>query len=160
MKILNIYKKHIPLIIIPLVLTLSSAQEEDPLGLSANTALQKINSQYGQYFADKIVEMRGLRGQSQPREWTVVVNDERSQLRLRTVRVSGMCYERGFECVDLLPFNVLRTRARIIAKAGWKTNHRPKAAEKKTINGKLSLPLAQAAWSAQTRPVPPSARSR
>ena len=88
MKILNIYKKHIPLIIIPLVLTLSSAQEDDPLGLSSNTALQKLNSQYGQYFADKIVEMRGLRGQSQPREWTVVVNDERSQLRLRTVRVS------------------------------------------------------------------------
>ena len=88
MKILNIYQKHIFLIIFPLVLTLSSAQEDDPLGLSSNTALQKINSQYGQYFADKIVEMRGLRGQSQPREWTVVVNDERSQLRLRTVRVS------------------------------------------------------------------------
>ena len=62
MKILNIYKKHIPLIIIPLVLTLSSAQEDDPLGLSSNTALQKLNSQYGQYFADKIVEMRGLMG--------------------------------------------------------------------------------------------------
>tara|TARA_B100000965_G_C19588938_1_gene757084 strand:+ start:992 stop:1762 length:771 start_codon:yes stop_codon:yes gene_type:complete len=88
MKIINIYPKQILLLIFPLFLTFSSAQEDDPLGLSANAALQKIQAQYGQYFADKIVEIRGFRGQSQPREWTVVVNDERSQLRLRSVRVS------------------------------------------------------------------------
>ena len=71
------------------IVTVSMAQEDDPLGLSSSTVLKRIYSQYGQYFADKIVELRGVKGQSQPKEWKIVVHDERSQRRLRTVIISG-----------------------------------------------------------------------
>ena len=81
--------KTIHLIIFTIILAFSNAQEDDPLGVSSSKALQRVQLQFGEYFADKVVEMRGIRGQSQPREWTIVVNDERSQFRLRTVRVDS-----------------------------------------------------------------------
>ncbi len=86
--------------------SVSMAQEDDPLGLSSSAVLKRINSQYGQYFADKIVEMRGTRGQSQPREWTIIVNDERSQRRLRTVVVAGDRIRDAGETLDYYPDNL------------------------------------------------------
>ena len=89
MKIMIFDLKTIYLIIFTVILAFSNAQEDDPLGVSSSKALQRVQLQFGEYFADKVVEMRGIRGQSQPREWTIVVNDERSQFRLRTVRVDA-----------------------------------------------------------------------
>lgn len=89
MKIFTIDTKKISLLIFPVILAFSHAQQDDPLGVSSSKALERIQLQFGQYFADKVVEMQGLRGQSQPREWTIVVNDERSQFRLRSVRVDA-----------------------------------------------------------------------
>ena len=88
------------------IVTVSMAQEEDPLGLSSSTVLKRIYSQYGQYFADKIVELRGVKGQSQPREWKIVVHDERSQRRLRTVIVSGDRIRDEGETLDYYPDNL------------------------------------------------------
>lgn len=87
--------KTIYLIIFTIILAFSNAQEDDPLGVSSSKALQRVQLQFGEYFADKVVEMRGIQDRSlrkewtQPREWTIVVNDERSQFRLRTVRVDA-----------------------------------------------------------------------
>ena len=89
MKIMTFDPKTIYLIIFTIILAFSNAQEDDPLGVSSSKALQRVQLQFGEYFADKVVEMRGIRGQSQPREWTIVVNDERSQFRLRTVRIDA-----------------------------------------------------------------------
>ena len=88
------------------IVTTSIAQEDDPLGLSSSTVLKRIYSQYGQYFADKIVELRGVKGQSQPREWKIVVHDERSQRRLRTVIVSGDRIRDEGETLDYYPDNL------------------------------------------------------
>ncbi|MDP6860151.1 MAG: hypothetical protein QF426_10040, partial [Verrucomicrobiales bacterium] len=88
------------------IVTTSMAQEDDPLGLSSSTVLKRIYSQYGQYFADKIVELRGVKGQSQPREWKIVVHDERSQRRLRTVIVSGDRIRDEGETLDYYPDNL------------------------------------------------------
>ena len=88
------------------IVTVSMAQEEDPLGLSSSTVLKRIYSQYGQYFADKIVELRGVKGQSQPREWKIVVHDERSQRRLRTVIISGDRIRDEGETLNYYPDNL------------------------------------------------------
>ena len=95
MKIMTFDPKTIYLIIFTIILAFSNAQEDDPLGVSSSKALQRVQLQFGEYFADKVVEMRGIQDRSlrkewtQPREWTIVVNDERSQFRLRTVRVDA-----------------------------------------------------------------------
>ena len=88
------------------IVTVSMAQEDDPLGLSSSTVLKKIYTQYGQYFADKIVELRGVKGQSQPREWKIVVHDERSQRRLRTVIISGDRIRDEGETLNYYPDNL------------------------------------------------------
>ena len=88
------------------IVTASMAQEDDPLGLSSSTVLKRIYSQYGQYFADKIVELSGVKGQSQPREWKIVVHDERSQRRLRTVVISGDRIRDEGETLNYYPDNL------------------------------------------------------
>ena len=59
-------------------------------GITAKTALDRISAKYGPGMVGKIVEMKGARGQSQPMEWWIVVNDERSRYRLRTLWVGDV----------------------------------------------------------------------
>jgi hypothetical protein len=61
--------------------------QDDRRGIPARVALERIASSHGAAIIEKIVEMKGRRGQSQPREWWIVVRDERSSSRLRTMWV-------------------------------------------------------------------------
>jgi hypothetical protein len=59
-------------------------------GITARAALDRIAAKHSPDLVKKIVEMKGRRGQSQPREWWIVVHDERSPYRLRTMWVGDV----------------------------------------------------------------------
>lgn len=82
---------------------LSAFAQEDRRGVPARIALDRIAMRYGAPLVESIVEMTGRRGQSQPGEWWVVVRDERSRSRLRTMRVEdGRATDEG-ENKDFYP---------------------------------------------------------
>jgi len=64
--------------------------QDDRRGIPARVALDRIASRHGPALIERIVEMKGRRGQSQPREWWIVVRDERSSSRLRTMWVGDV----------------------------------------------------------------------
>ena len=69
---------------------LSSLSQEDRRGITARVALDRVAARHGAALIENIVEMKGRRGQSQPREWWIVVRDERSRSRLRTMWVGDV----------------------------------------------------------------------
>ena len=89
----SIYQKRIGL---PLLLLAGtwiaplSAQVAVPDGqVTALTALNRVNSRYGAQFVQKIVEMRGVRGQSQPEGWLLIAHDPMSETLLREFSIGG-----------------------------------------------------------------------
>jgi hypothetical protein len=79
----------------PIVLTLLAAALLSPLapaqgrdrGIPAKAALERIAAKHSPKLTERIVSMSGKRGQSQPREWWIVVHDDRAPYRLRTMWV-------------------------------------------------------------------------
>ncbi len=64
--------------------------QDDRRGIPARVALDRVAAKHGVAVIENIVEMKGRRGQSQPREWWIVVRDERSRSRLRTMWVGDV----------------------------------------------------------------------
>ena len=64
--------------------------QEDRRGIPARVALDRIAASHGAPLIERIVQMTGRRGQSQPREWWIVVHDDRSTTRLRTMWVGDV----------------------------------------------------------------------
>ena len=101
---------------------LSAFAQEDRRGLPARIALDRIELRHGAPLLEGIVEMTGRRGQSQPREWRVVVRDERSRSRLRTMRVAdGRATDEGEKKLKMdspAVFNIL-VREATVARIGF-----------------------------------------
>ena len=57
--------------------------------ITALAALNRVNSRYGAQFVQKIVEMRGVRGQSQPQGWRLISHDPMSQTLLREFSIGN-----------------------------------------------------------------------
>ncbi len=68
----------------------SAMSQDDRRGMPARVALDRVAAKHGTAVIENIVEMKGRRGQSQPREWWIVVRDERSRSRLRTMWVGDV----------------------------------------------------------------------
>ncbi len=69
---------------------LSALSQNDRRGIPARVALERVATKHGVAVIENIVEMKGHRGQSQPSEWWIVVRDERSRSRLRTMWVGDI----------------------------------------------------------------------
>ncbi len=59
-------------------------------GITARAALDRIAAKLSPRLTERVVEMKGRLGQSQPSEWWIVVHDERSPYRLRTLWVGDV----------------------------------------------------------------------
>ena len=72
------------------LLAQETASAQGQRGITARAALDRIAAKHSPALVERIVEMKGRRGQSQPREWWIVVHDDRAPYRLRTMWVGDV----------------------------------------------------------------------
>ncbi len=78
------------LLLLGLLLSSAVAGAQRRSGISAREALDRVAAKHGQRLVGKIAEMTGRRGQTQPAEWWIVVHDESSRYRVRTMWVGDV----------------------------------------------------------------------
>ena len=79
-----------PTSLFTLLLVVNAGAQGSRGGIPARAALDRIAVTHGPKAVEKIVEMTGKRGQTQPREWWIVAHDDRSPFRLRTMWVGDV----------------------------------------------------------------------